>query len=120
MPVGRVQYGTPQLSKSKVNLYSSIMNFRIKKKDEDTRRMTRDNIRKQKEEMQSVKKPFAGLTIFVMNVEAYSTRKGQVAGEWMANSFGSLGCIAVDESTTIKNHKAKRTKALLKISRRFI
>ncbi len=37
MPMGRVQFGTPQLSKSKVNLYSSIMNFRIKKKDEDTR-----------------------------------------------------------------------------------
>ena len=60
-----------------------------------------------------------GLTIFVMNVESYSTRKGQVAGEWMANAYGSMGCIAIDESTTIKNHKAKRTKALLKISKRF-
>ena len=35
--MGRVHFGTPQLSKSKVNLYSSIMNFRNKKKDEDTR-----------------------------------------------------------------------------------
>ena len=37
IPFGRVQKGTPQLSKSKVNLYSDIMNFRIKKKNEDTR-----------------------------------------------------------------------------------
>ena len=76
--------------------------------------------KKQQEEMRSVKDPFNGLTIFVMNVESYSTRKGQVAGEWMANAYGSMGCIAIDESTTIKNHKAKRTKALLKISKRFM
>ena len=38
----------------------------------------------------------------------------------MANAYGSMGCIAIDESTTIKNHKAKRTKALLKISKRFM
>ena len=33
--------------------------------------------KKQQEEMRSVKDPFNGLTIFVMNVESYSTRKGQ-------------------------------------------
>ena len=75
--------------------------------------------KKQQEEMRSVKDPFNGLTIFVMNVESFSTRKGKVAGEWMAGALGSMGCIAIDESTTIKNHKAKRTKALLKISKRI-
>ena len=37
VPIARVQYGTPQLSKSPINLYSDIMNFRIKKKNETTR-----------------------------------------------------------------------------------
>lgn len=75
--------------------------------------------KKQQAEMRSIKKPFAGLTIFVMNVESYSTRKGQVAGEWMARALGPYGMIAIDESTTIKNHKAKRTKSLLKIASQF-
>ena len=37
----------------------------------------------------------------------------------MARTFGKYGLIAIDESTTIKNHKAKRTKALLKIASQF-
>ena len=72
--------------------------------------------KKQQEEMRSVQDTFDGLTIFVMNVEAFSTLKGQRAGEWMGKRFGSKGVIAIDESTTIKNHSAKRTKSLLKIS----
>ena len=75
--------------------------------------------KKQKEEMRSVQDTFEGLTIFVMNVEAYSTIKGQKAGQWMARMLGYQGMIAVDESTTIKNHKAKRTKALMKIAAGF-
>jgi SNF2 family DNA or RNA helicase len=75
--------------------------------------------KRQQEEMRSVKDQFAGLTIFVMNVESFSTKKGQTAGEWMARTFGTHGLIAIDESTTIKNHKAKRTKALLKIASQF-
>ena len=75
--------------------------------------------KRQQEEMRSVKDQFAGLTIFVMNVESFSTKKGQTAGEWMARTFGNNGLIAIDESTTIKNHKAKRTKALLKIASQF-
>lgn len=75
--------------------------------------------KKQREEMASVTKPFDGLTVFVMNVESFSTVKGKNAGEWMAKHLGSRGMIAIDESTTIKNHKAKRTKALMKISRGF-
>ena len=72
--------------------------------------------KKQKEEMRSVQDTFDGLTIFVMNVEAYSSLKGQKAGQWMSRMLGSRGMIAIDESTTIKNHKAKRTKSLMKIA----
>jgi SNF2 family DNA or RNA helicase len=73
----------------------------------------------QRSEMRSVKDKFDGLTIFVMNVEAFSSLKGQQAGAWLARAFGPHGMIAIDESTTIKNHKAKRTKALLKIAEGF-
>ena len=75
--------------------------------------------KKQKEEMRSVQDKFEGLTIFVMNVESFSSLKGQKAGEWMARALGTGGMIAIDESTTIKNHKAKRTKALMKIAAQF-
>ena len=75
--------------------------------------------KKQQQEMRSVKDAFDGLTIFVMNVEAFSSKKGQMAGLWLAKNFGRSGLIAIDESTTIKNPKAKRTKALLKVSQEF-
>jgi len=75
--------------------------------------------KKQKEEMRSVQDKFEGLTIFVMNVESYSSLKGQKAGQWMARALGARGMIAIDESTTIKNHKAKRTKSLMKIAAGF-
>jgi SNF2 family DNA or RNA helicase len=73
----------------------------------------------QQEEMRSVKDDFDGLTIFVMNVEAFSSLKGKKAGEWMSKFLGPRGLIGIDESTTIKNHKAKRTKALMKIAAGF-
>ena len=75
--------------------------------------------KKQQEEMRSVRDKFEGLTVFVMNVEAFSSVKGKQAGEWLGRAFGQRGMIAIDESTTIKNHKAKRTKALTKISQSF-
>jgi len=73
----------------------------------------------QQAEMRSVGEEFEGLTIFVMNVESFSSVKGRTAGEWMGRAFGRNGLIAIDESTTIKNHKAKRTKALMKIASVF-
>ena len=73
----------------------------------------------QQKELKSVADKFDGLTIFVINVEAFSTVKGQNAGKWLAQRFGGRGLIAIDESTTIKNHKAKRAKALLKIAAGF-
>jgi len=73
----------------------------------------------QQAEMRSVRDKFEGLTIFVMNIEAFSHLKGKNAGEWMAKKLGPRGMIGIDESTTIKNHSAKRTKALLKIGTGF-
>lgn len=73
----------------------------------------------QRKELDSIKEMYSGLTVFVMNVEAFSTVKGQTAGLWLAKRFGQYGMIAIDESTTIKNHKAKRTKALMKIASGF-
>lgn len=75
--------------------------------------------KKQKAELTSVKDEFAGLTLFVMNVEAFSTLKGKTAGAWLGKALGSHGMIAIDESTTIKNPKAKRTKSLHKIATLF-
>ncbi len=73
----------------------------------------------QRAELQSVGQNFEGLTIFVMNVEAFSTLKGKKAGDWMSDRLGRTGMIAIDESTTIKNPKAKRTKSLMKIAAGF-
>ena len=73
----------------------------------------------QQAELRGINKKFDGLTIFVMNVEAFSTIKGKAAGEWLAKNLGPRGLIGIDESTTIKNHKAKRTKALIKIGEGF-
>ena len=74
----------------------------------------------QEAEMSALREPRPGvLTIFVMNVEAFSTPKGVKAGEWIARKYGARGLIGIDESTTIKNPKAKRTKSLCKISKGF-
>lgn len=35
-PIGKIQFGTPQLSRSKYNLYPEIMDFRVKSKSEKT------------------------------------------------------------------------------------
>ena len=57
--------------------------------------------------------------IFVMNVEAFSTTRAFKNADIISTMFAAKGLIALDESTTIKNPKAKRTKALLKISSKF-
>ena len=60
-----------------------------------------------------------GVKVFVMNVEAFSSGKGKKMGEWIADRCGANGLIAIDESTTIKNPKANRTKVLTKMSKKF-
>ena len=54
------------------------------------------------------------LHILVMNVEAFSTDKGLNFAKKFLSSHKSL--MAIDESTTIKNPKAKRTKNILSLS----
>lgn len=55
------------------------------------------------------------LKFLVMNVEAFSTKKGFIFAEKFITFHKTL--LAVDESTTIKNPKAARTKALVKLSK---
>ena len=57
---------------------------------------------------------FTKLQIFVMNVEALSTRKGLDFAHQFLNVKKAL--FAVDESTTIKNPGAKRTKNIIQLS----
>lgn len=52
------------------------------------------------------------LKIFVMNVEALSTAKGTNTAHWFTKRFPN-SMIIVDESTTIKNRKASRTKNVI-------
>ena len=54
------------------------------------------------------------LKILIINVEAFSTKKGVAFVEKFILAHNPL--IAVDESTTIKNPKAQRTKNLLRLS----
>ena len=58
---------------------------------------------------------FTKLQIFIMNVEALSTKKGLEAARQFLNVKKTL--FAVDESTTIKNPGAKRTKNILGLSK---
>ena len=55
------------------------------------------------------------LHILIMNVEALSTDKGRLFAAKFLRSHKSL--MVVDESTTIKNPKAKRTKNILDLSK---
>jgi SNF2 family DNA or RNA helicase len=55
------------------------------------------------------------LKILVMNVEAFQTKKGVSFAEKFLLAHRTL--LAIDESTTIKNHKAVRTKALIKLAK---
>lgn len=55
------------------------------------------------------------LKVLVMNVEAFSTKKGVAFAEKFLTFHSTL--LAVDESTTIKNPKAARTKSLVKLSK---
>ena len=56
------------------------------------------------------------LHILIMNVEASSTAKGSDFAKKFLLSHKTL--LAIDESTTIKNPKAKRTRNIIEISRR--
>ena len=63
----------------------------------------------QQAEMRSVGEEFDGLTIFVMNVESFSSIKGK-NGEWMGRAFGRNGLIAIDESQRSRTIKPNALK----------
>jgi SNF2 family DNA or RNA helicase len=55
------------------------------------------------------------LKFLLMNVEAFSTKKGVDVAEFFVGKFKVF--MGVDESTTIKNRQAKRTKAICSVGR---
>jgi SNF2 family DNA or RNA helicase len=66
-------------------------------------------------ELSKVFKPEIKLHILLMNVEAFSTKKGLEFAYKFVNSHKTL--MAVDESTTIKNPKAIRTKSIVQVGK---
>ena len=71
--------------------------------------------KKQQQKLDSLFKIETALHIFIMNVEAFSTEKGKKFADKFLRSHNAL--MAIDESTTIKNPKAGRTKNILDLSR---
>jgi len=70
--------------------------------------------KKQKKELIDLFNPNPELKILVINIDAFSTKKGVTFVEKFILCHNVV--MAVDESTTIKNPKAQRTKSLLKLS----
>ena len=71
--------------------------------------------KKQQEKLKSLFEIETALHILIMNVEALSTQKGVDFATKFLSSHRTL--MAIDESTTIKNPKAKRTKNILRLSK---
>ena len=70
--------------------------------------------KKQQEKLDRLFETGHDLHIIVMNVEAFSTDKGRSFAAKFLRSHKSM--MAIDESTTIKNPKAKRTKNILSLA----
>ena len=70
--------------------------------------------KKQKESLDELLKSDSRLHILIMNVEALSTSKGTDFAESFLRTHNTI--MAIDESTTIKNSSAKRTKNILKLA----
>jgi SNF2 family DNA or RNA helicase len=71
--------------------------------------------KKQEEKLSVLFKPDTDLHILIMNVEAFSTKKGLDFAAKFLSCHETM--VAIDESTTIKNPGAKRTKNILRLSR---
>ena len=83
---------------------------------EHTKVMWEANITKKKQlELDTLFDGGTELKILIMNVEAFSTNKGLDFAHSFLNIFMGKALIGIDESTTIKNPTAKRTKNILKI-----
>jgi SNF2 family DNA or RNA helicase len=70
---------------------------------------------KQQRKLDTLFKSEMDLHILIMNVEAFSTKKGLDFANKFLLSHNTL--VAVDESTTIKNPQAKRTRNILQLSK---
>ena len=73
---------------------------------------------KQKQKLNSLFKTGEHLNVLVMNVEALSTKKGLEFALKFLSCHRAL--MAIDESTTIKNPNAKRTKNILLLSKQCV
>jgi SNF2 family DNA or RNA helicase len=69
----------------------------------------------EKAEMDAMMNSVDDLRILIMNIEAFSTEKGQQFAKTFLRVTKAF--MAVDESTTIKTPTAKRTKAIVKIGK---
>ena len=80
-------------------------------------RWTPSTSKKFQEEMKEiVYQPFDGLKIFVINVDALSTPRGtKAAYVFLAKNPANM--VLIDESTTIKNRKATRTKNVMMLAK---
>ena len=73
-------------------------------------------IKKEKDLKDFIVEKYNGIKIFVMNVEAFSTPRGTDAAEaFLYQNPDNM--VIVDESTTIKNRKASRTKNITRLQR---
>ena len=74
-----------------------------------------EKTKKKLEELKTLSKVTDDLTIFLMNVEALSSKRGvEVADKFL---FSHRAMLAVDESTTIKSRSANRTKSIIKLGK---
>ena len=74
-----------------------------------------NNTKKKQAELDTLFADDDKLKILIMNVEAFSTSKGLDFAHSFLNMLCGRALIGIDESTTIKNPTAKRTKNILKI-----
>jgi len=95
--------------------YNQELPAHLPKHIENVSVMWQSNInKKQKEKLDRLFETGEDLHILIMNVEAFSTDKGLNFASRFLNSHRSL--MAIDESTTIKNPKAKRTNNIIDLS----
>ena len=74
-----------------------------------------EQTQKKKKELDTLKEVTEDLQIFLMNVEALSTKRGLEEADKFLSTHRTL--LAVDESTTIKSRTAQRTKNLIKLGK---
>ena len=98
------------------NWYEGEIPAHLPKHIESATVLWQSNITKQQQiKLDCLFLPGQELHILVMNVEALSTKKGVAFAEKFLNCHKAM--MAVDESTTIKNPNAKRTKNIVGIGK---